>query len=125
MSGGSGPCLALRSSEAGNSLAVQSFHCRGPEEASGNSLQTTALSLTCEEQQGPLGLQTNQHHLFEAHGVVEGDLEDPLPAGLQVDLNTVAGLAVGCVHHSRLLPSGQHIEVFTVNCVTSRVRGKL
>lgn len=80
-----------------------------------------ALSLTCEEQQGTLRLLTNQHNLLETHGVVEGHLEDPLPAGLQVDLDTVAGPAAGRAHHSRLLPSGQHIEVFAVHCVTSRV----
>lgn len=93
----------------------------GSEESAGNSLQTTALSPTCEEQQSPLGLLTDQHNLLEVHGVVEGHLEDPLPTGLQVDLHTVAGPAAGCPRHSRLLPSGQHIEVFPVNCVTSWV----
>lgn len=97
----------------------------GSGKSAANNLQTPAPSLTCEEQQSPLGLLTNQHNLFEAHGVVEGHLEDPLPTGLQVDLDTVAGPAAGRAHHSRLLPSGQHVEVFTVNGVTSWVRGKL
>lgn len=94
----------------------------GPEESAVNNLQSSnAQSHTCEEQESPLGLLTNQHNLFEAHGVVEGHLEDPLPTRLQVDFDTVTGPAARCACHSQLLPSGQYIEVFTVHCVTSWV----
>ena len=80
---------------------------------------------TCEEQQSPLGLLANQHDLLEAHGMVEGHLEDPLPTGLQIDLHTVTDPAASGAHHCWLLPSGQDVEVFTVNCVTSWVGGQL
>ena len=86
-----------------------------------SNLQTPALGHTCEKQQSPLGLLPHQHNLFEAHGVVEGHLKDPLPTGLQVDLDAVTGPAASCAYHPWLLPSGQYIEVFTVNCVTSWV----
>lgn len=92
-----------------------------PKESAENNLQTTVQNHTCEEKKSPLGLLTNQHYLFEVHGVVEGHLEDPLPTGLQVDLNTVTGPGASCAYHSQLFPSGQYIEVFTVNCVTSWV----
>jgi hypothetical protein len=56
---------------------------------------------------------------------MECHLEDPLPTGLQIDLHTVAGLAASCAYHSWLLPSGQDIQIFTVNCVTPWVGGEL
>lgn len=83
------------------------------------------LCHTCEEQQGPLGLLANQHDLLETHGVMECHLEDPLTAGLQIDLHTIAGPAISGTHHWRLFPSSQNIEVLPVNRVTSWVRRKL
>lgn len=56
---------------------------------------------------------------------MECHLEDPLTAGLQIDLHTVAGPAISGTHHWRLFPSSQNIEVLPVNRVTSWVRRKL